>query len=166
MNILIRCLSLSALPSSQVSTCTKMMIQSLLTCDSFIQLYLWGNDDSRHQNQWQISSYNSNYYFLRRWDVAQLVRAADHRATDAGLIPCVARDFLPRANFQCRLSFSVHTPLYAIACINICGHGKDPVVYVRVQWIMETLKHPACTLGLVVWLLQLAFSGEHKPNFP
>ena len=37
----------------------------------------------------------------------------------------------------------------AFACINICAHIKDPVVYVRVPWIMETLKHRACTVGWV-----------------
>ena len=51
--------------------------------------------------------------------------------------PGAARDFLPRVNFHCRLSFGVRTPLCAIACIiNICAHVKDPVVHVRVRWIM------------------------------
>ena len=50
--------------------------------------------------------------------------------------PDAARDFLPRVNFQCRISFGVRTPTCAIACINICGHVKDPVVHVRVRWIM------------------------------
>ena len=57
----------------------------------------------------------------------------------------------------------MHTPPCAIACINIC---KDPVVHVGVWWIMETLTHPACTLGWVVRLSQLAFPGESNPNFP
>ena len=43
-------------------------------------------------------------------------------------------------------------PQCATACINICAHVKDSAVHVRVRWIMETLKHPACTLGWVVWL--------------
>ena len=50
--------------------------------------------------------------------------------------PGAARDFLPRVNFQCRISFGVRTPTCAIACINICAHVKDPVVHVRVRWIM------------------------------
>ena len=61
----------------------------------------------------------------------------------------VARDFCPRVSFQCRLSYSAHTLLCAIACINICAHVKDPVVHVSVQWIVETLKHSACTIGWV-----------------
>ena len=61
----------------------------------------------------------------------------------------MARDFSPRVNFHCRVSYGVHTPLCAIACINICVHVKDPVVHRR---IMETLKHPARTVGWVARL--------------
>ena len=47
---------------------------------------------------------------------------------------------------------------------------KDPVVLVRVRWIAETRKDPACTLynelGLgSATLFQLAFLGESNPNF-
>ena len=31
---------------------------------------------------------------------------------------------------------------------------------------MDTLKHPACIVGRVAWLSQLAFPGEGNPNFP
>ena len=45
-------------------------------------------------------------------------------------------------------------------------HAKDPVVHVRVWWIMETLKHPACTVGWVArLLLQLAFPVESNLVF-
>ena len=80
--------------------------------------------------------------------------------------PGAARDFCPRVNFQCRVSYGVRTPPCVIACILICAHVKDPVVHVRVRWIIETLKHPACTLGWVARLSQLAFPGESNPNFP
>ena len=82
-------------------------------------------------------------------DVAHLV---EHRT---GMLPMqvrfpgAAKDFSPRVNFQCRLSYGVHTPLCAVACINISAHIKDCKVYVRLWWIMETLKHPACTVGWV-----------------
>ena len=68
--------------------------------------------------------------------------------------PSAARDFSSRVNIQYMLSSftCVCTPLCAIACINVCAHIKDPVVQVRVQWIMETLKHPVCTVGRVVQL--------------
>ena len=80
--------------------------------------------------------------------------------------PCAARAFSPRVNFQCRLSYDVRTPPCAIACINICAHVKDPVVYVRVRWITETLKHPACTVGWVARLCRSWLSpGKSNPNF-
>ena len=69
--------------------------------------------------------------------------------------PGAARDFSPRVNFQCRLSYGIRTPPCAIACIYICAHVKDPVFHVRVRWIMETLKHPACTVG---WVARLCCS--------
>ena len=72
--------------------------------------------------------------------------------------PGAARDFSPRVNFQCRLSYGVCTPPCAIACINICAHVKDPGAHVRVWWIMETLKHPACTAGWVARLCRRWFS--------
>ena len=80
--------------------------------------------------------------------------------------PGAARDFSPRINFQFRLSYGVRTLPCAIACIYICAHVKAPVVHVRVRWIMETLKHPACTVGWVPRLSQLAFPGEGSPIFP
>ena len=60
--------------------------------------------------------------------------------------PGAAKDVLPRVNFQCRLSFGVRTPPCAIVGINICAHDKDPVVRVRVRWIMENQAYPARTL--------------------
>ena len=38
-------------------------------------------------------------------------------------------------------------------------------MFYTVGWIMENLKHPACTEGWVAWLLQLAFPGESNLNF-
>ena len=71
-------------------------------------------------------------YHLLYGDVAQLVE----RRTGTPLMQVrflgAARDFSPRVNFQCRLSYGVRTPPCATACGNICAHVKDPVVYVRV----------------------------------
>ena len=39
---------------------------------------------------------------------------------------------------------------------NICAHVKVPLIHVRVRWIMETLKHPACILGWVARLFPTA----------
>ena len=58
---------------------------------------------------------------------------------------------------------SPDTPV-STAYINICVHVKDPVVLVRVWWIIETLKHPACTVGWAVGLSQLAFPRESNRN--
>ena len=90
-------------------------------------------------------------WFLTRMggDVAQLVEHRTGTPLRQVRFPGAASDFSPRVNFQCRLSYGVCTPSCAIACINICAYVKDPVVHVRVQWIMETLKHPACTVGWV-----------------
>ena len=41
-------------------------------------------------------------------------------------VPSVTRDFSPRVNFQCRLSYSVRTVPVAIACISTCVHAKNP----------------------------------------
>ena len=104
----------------------------------------------------------------RKWGCGSVGRASDRHAADAGSIPrCGQRFFSPRVNFQCRLSYGVRTPPCAIACINICAHVNDPVVHIRVRWIMETLKHPACTVGKVArfccsWLS----SGKTQPEFP
>ena len=94
-------------------------------------------------------------------DVAQLI---DHRTGTLPTqvrFPSAARDFSPRVNFQCRLSYGVRTPPYAVACINICAHVKDPVVRVRVRWITETPKHPACTVG---WVARLCRSWVFSRN--
>ena len=80
-------------------------------------------------------------------DVAQLVQRRTGTPLAQVRLPGAAGDFSPRVNFQCRLSYGVRTPPCASACIDICAHVKDPVVHVRVRWIMETVKHPACTVG-------------------
>ena len=80
---------------------------------------------------------------MRGGDVAQLVERRTGTPLAQVQFPGAARDFSPRVNFQCRLSYGVRTPLCTIVCINIFAHVKDPVVHVRVRWIMETLKQPA-----------------------
>ena len=66
-----------------------------------------------------------------RWGCSLVGRASVRHAADAGIFLLV--------NFQCRLSYGVRTSPCAIASIYICAHVKDPVVHVRVCWIMETL---------------------------
>ena len=75
--------------------------------------------------------------------------------------------FLPESTFSAdSLTVSVK-PSCAIACIHIYAHVKDPVVHVRVRWIMETLKTSSMhrRLGSAT-LSQLASPGESNPDFP
>ena len=97
-------------------------------------------------------------------DLAQLV---EHR-TGTPLTQIrflgAARNFSPKVNFQCRLSHCVLKTPCAIAYIYICTHVEDPAVHVRVQWITETLKHPACTVGWVARLCRSWLSlGKATP---
>ena len=85
----------------------------------------------------------------------QLVRASDCHATDVGLTSRCGNGFFSQSQLSEHSLTCVHTTQCAIACNNICTHVKGPVVHVRVRWIMETLKHPACTGG---WVMQLCCS--------
>ena len=89
---------------------------------------------------------------FRGRDAAQLVEHCTGTPLTQVQFPSVARDFSHRVNIYCMLSYGVRTPQQAIACIIICVRVKDPAVLVRVQWIMETLKHPACTVTQVTRL--------------
>ena len=100
--------------------------------------------------------------------MAQLV---DERGTGTPLtqvpFPIAERDFSPGVYFQCRLAFDVPTPPCATAYMNTCVHVKDPVVHVKVRWVMETLEHPAYTVGRVARLCCGWLSlGGNNPNFP
>ena len=82
-------------------------------------------------------------------DVAQLVRASDRHAADAGSIPQCGKGFFPPiVNFQCRLSYMCpYTPVCnRIQGNNICALVKDPVVHVRIRWIVDSLDEPASEL--------------------
>ena len=57
--------------------------------------------------------------------------------------------FLPQSTFSAGCFTCVRTPPCAMADMKTCKHVQDPVVHVRARWIMQTLKHPACTEGWV-----------------
>ena len=88
-------------------------------------------------------------------DVAQLDRASDRHTADAGSIPQCGKGFFSQGQLPVQTLLRVSVTPCAIACINICAHVKDPVAHVRVRWIMETLKHSACTEG---WVARLCCS--------
>ena len=98
-------------------------------------------------------------------DVAELVEHQTGAPLTQVQFLSAARDFSPLVSSQRRLSFGACTPPCATACINICVHIKDPVVHVRVWWIMKTLKQPACTIEWVACLSQLAFPMENNLNW-
>ena len=73
------------------------------------------------------------------WGCSSVGRASDRHDVDAEFDSPVRQGIFLSVNIQCRLSYGVRTPPCAIARIYICVHVKDPVVHVRVRWIMETL---------------------------
>ena len=81
------------------------------------------------------------------WDVAhQLV---EHRAvtplTQVRFLSA-ARDFSSQSQLSVQ-TFGIRTTPCAIACIIICVHDKDPLLHVRVRWIMATQTCPARTIA-------------------
>ena len=46
-----------------------------------------------------------------------------------------------------------------------CTHGKDPVVHLRVRWVMETLKYPVWTVGWIARLCRSWFSPVKATRF-
>ena len=79
------------------------------------------------------------YKYVQGGDVAQLVEHRTGTSLTQVRFPGAARDFSPKVNFQCRLSYGVRTFPCAVARINIYAHVKDPVVHVRVRWLMDTM---------------------------
>ena len=72
--------------------------------------------------------------------------------------------FPPESTCSADSLTGVRTPPCAIACIiNICAHIKDPVVHVRVRWVM--IECVDRRLGSAT-LWQLAVPGESDSNFP
>ena len=118
---------------------------------------------SNSQKPWLFSEKGHNL----GWGCSSVGSASDSHTTEAGINYLMRQGiFLSVSNFSADSSYDVSTPMCATASINICAHVKDSLVHVRVQWITETLKHPACT---VCWdvrlLLQLVFLGESNSNF-
>ena len=94
----------------------------------------------------------------RKWGCGSVGRASDRHAADAGSIPRCGKGFSSNSQLSVKTFTCVRTSPCAIAGINVCTHVKDPVVHVRVRWIMETQKTPSMhsRLGSAT-LSQLAF---------
>ena len=101
---------------------------------------------------------------LNGWGCSSLGRASDRHATDAGSIPRCGKGFFSQSQLSVQTLTCVRVPPCAIACIYISAHVKDLVVHVRVRWIMETLKHPACTVGWVARLCRSWLSPGKAPQ--
>ena len=90
-----------------------------------------------------------------RWECSFVGRASDRHSAERwfesmvrqGIFLFVCLFFSPRVNFHCKLSYGARTPLFAIACIDICTHVQDITDHVRVGRIMDTLKHPSFFVG-------------------
>ena len=95
-------------------------------------------------------------------------RASDrHAAVPRFDSPMRQGIFFPESTLSADSLLGVRTPPCSVACINICAHVEDPVVHVRVRWIIETLKHQACTVGWVARLCRSWLSPrKSNPNFP
>ena len=105
------------------------------------------------------------------WGCSSVSRASDWHTADAGSIPLNGKFFsLPESASSADSRMVSALPHYpwatAITYIDICAHVQDPVVHVRVWWIMETetssMHH---RLGSAT-LSHLPFPKESNLNLP
>ena len=104
--------------------------------------------------------------FQAGWGCSSVGKASDRHAAETGSIPRCAKGFFSQSTFSADSLYDVRAPPCVTACIKIYAHVKDPVVHVRVRWIMEALKRPACTVGWVARLCRCWLSHEKAPEFP
>ena len=94
---------------------------------------------------------------LCRWGCSSVGRISDRHNS------LVRQEiFLTESTFQCRLSYGVRTLPCAFACIYICAHFKDPVVHVRIRWIMATETYLACNISNKIINLMIDHSAERR----
>ena len=70
-------------------------------------------------------------------------------------VKIMCRPYTPKKSIGCDYKPKSPNPLLYTHAKRSRTHVKNPVVHVRVRWIKETIKHPACTLG---WVAQLCRS--------
>ena len=131
----------SVCPPAYLSVCLCLPPLSFPVC---LELLSWLRH-ARHMAVAEVMSWPLHLLVSMVWKSRRVmpgcssVGASDQHTTDAGSKSLMWQGiFSPRVSFQCRLSYSVHTPSSAIVRINICAHIKDHVVHVRVWWIMAT----------------------------
>ena len=82
------------------------------------------------------------FFFFSGWGIAQLVQRLTERPgaiLTRARVPCAARDFSPRADFQCRLSYGVRTaPVCnqshastSVCTLTIPNSGSHTTVWIR-----------------------------------
>ena len=100
------------------------------------------------------------------WRSSSAGRASDRHTAEAVPFPGAARDFSPKVNCQRRLLRCPYTPV-CNRIYYICAHVKDPVVHVRAQCIMKTLKITACTVNWLtrLWRSWLSQGKKEQPEF-
>ena len=102
----------------------------------------------------------------REWGCSSGGWTSDRHAADAGSISQCGKEFCSKSQLSVQtLLWCPYDPVRK-DMFYICVHVNDPIAHVRVGWIMETLKHPACTLGWVVRLCQNWLSPGRQPKFP
>ena len=132
-----------------------MIVKVFLSPDKILCVWLVSKHQLSNYLTTSSTSVTMTYPDVRVWlwwDVDQLVEHWTVMPLLQVGFPGAIRDFLPESTFSADSLTYVLTPLCAIRCINIWAHVKDTVVHVRVWWVMETLKHSACTVGQVAWL--------------
>ena len=72
---------------------------------------------------WTLISYN--------WGILWIIQLLKHPACSVGWVAQLCRN-------ADSLMVSIH-PHCVVTCVNICVHVKDPVVHVRIWWIIEML---------------------------
>ena len=86
------------------------------------------------------------------WGCRSFGRASDRHA-DAGYITWCYKGLFSQSQLSVQDSLTVSALARVRSHVfTSVAHVKDPVVHVGVRWIMETLKHPACTIGLIARL--------------
>ena len=144
-----------------ISTTVRMQQALLLSSSFFASL---SSSGARHQWQHPHAFRHGRVGMSLTWLEHQTVTPLNQVWFQ---IAGAARDFFQESTFSADSLTCVCTPPCAIACINICAHVIDPVVHVRVRWIMVTLKTPSMHSRLdSLTLLQLAFPRESNPYFP